>query len=197
MPWLVIGEGQTRYIETYIQYSAWQYFQQNNQRNIYVLLGDKNRFTRWRIVDVEVIHTGEELTTLKALTNFGLLPELLERGIPSDRLQVIKDKLQQIVDDMYGASAESTVDNCREAASAIIGAYVNQPHKDLAKLIPPLENAEKRMAANAASIINTLHPRRKTSENFRLGLRTVSEEDAQFAVSSIGLILVELGWGRW
>lgn len=200
LPWMILGDSfKVSHIETYVRHSAWTYYQQNNQKNVYVLLGDKSRFTRWKVVDVEVIHTGEELITLKALTTFGLLPELLDDEIPAESLLTIKNKLQQVVDDMYASSAESTVDNCREAASAIIGAYVNQPHKDLGKLIAPLENPpfEKRIAAGAAFIINTLHPRRKTAEHLRLGLRTVSEEDAQFSVSSIGLILVELGWGRW
>lgn len=198
-PWLIIGGGTTRHMETYGRHSAWLYSQQNNQKKIYALLGDKNRFTRWLIVDIEVIHTGEELITLKALTSFGLLPELLENEIPVANLSVIKNKLQQLIDDMYVASAESTVDNCREAASAIIGAYVDQPHKDLGKLISSLGEAphQKRVAASAASVINLFHPRRKTSEQMKLGLRAISDDDAQFAISSVGLILVELNWGRW
>lgn len=185
MSWMITGEGYTKsHIETYSNHSVWAYCQQNNQRNIYVLLGDKSRFTRWKVVDIEVIHTGEELITLKALTAFGLLPEVLDNEVPLESLSRIKNKLQQIVDDMYASSAESTVDNCREAASAIIGSFVNQPDKDLGNLITILASSayEKRMAASAAAVINLFHPRRKASEQVKLGLRTISDEDAQLAV---------------
>ncbi|WP_334078441.1 hypothetical protein [Microbulbifer sp. M83] len=184
---------------TYHSGSLWSKFGRESLRDVYVLLGERQRYTVWKLVDMEVIFTGEELHTLKALTNFGVLPELLEGEIPSYALPLIKDTLDKVVDDMYMASAESIVDHCREAAAAIVSSFVEKPGKDLGKLVQPLRELPTplNLAANAADTLAKLHSRRKSSEIQRHDFRRIQSEDAQHAVSSLGLILVELGWGRW
>lgn len=179
---------------TYRTTSIWSYFHREGHRDIYVLLGEGQRYTVWKLVDMEVIFTGEELHTLKALSTFGLLPELLEAEIPGEHLPLIREKLGHVADEAHTASAESIVDHCREAASAIIGAYIDEPGKDLGKLVGKLgqEPYERRMAASAATIINIFHPRRKAAEQRAKGLRRISDEDGQLAVACLGNILVEL-----
>jgi len=184
---------------TYRRTSIWSYFHREGHRDIYVLLGEGQRYTVWKLVDMEVIFTGEELHTLKALSTFGLLPGLLDNEIPQDALPLVQDTVTKVVDDMYTASAESIVDHCREAAAAIISAFVEKPGKDLGKLVQPLRELPTplNLAANAADTLAKLHSRRKSSEIQKHGFRRIQDEDAQHAVSCLGLIMVELGWGRW
>lgn len=186
-------------LNTYGHYSIWHQVHQPTKSHIYVLLGDETRFTVWTLVDVEVLASGEELITLKALTTFGLLPELLESTIPEDKLPEIRRRLDMVVDDMYTASSESIVDCCREAASAILGSYLQQPDKDLGALVKALDNEKptKNLTKNLADSIRLFHPRRKSSEQSKLGLRTVTDEDAHLCVMALATILIEIGWGRW
>jgi hypothetical protein len=185
--------------DTYGHYSIWSNYHNKGQKHIYVLLGDQKRFSIWKIIDLEVIATGEEMITLKALSSLGLIPELIEKVIPPDELPLIQDKLNILLDDMYTASCESVVDCCREAATAIIGAFVKRPEKDLGKLVNCLSTPEHpfRIAHKAAGIINDLHPRRKTAETRSRDLRRITDEDAQLAIHCVTTILVEFGWGRW
>ena len=185
-------------LETYRARSIWAEFHREGHRNVYVLLGEGQRYTVWKLVDMEVMFTGEELHTLKALSTFGLLPELLEAEIPAEHLPLIREKLAYVADEAHTASAESIVDHCREAASAIIGAYLGKD-KDLGQMLNALSDKphERRLAASAAAIINIFHPRRKASEQRTRGLRRITDEDGQLAVACLGNILVELEWGRW
>jgi len=194
-PQFKLGEHSTY---TYHPAPIWAHFHREGHREVYVLLGDQCRFTVWKLVDMEVMFTGEELHTLKALSTFGLLPELLEAEIPSEHLPLIREKLGHVADEAHTASAESIVDHCREAASAIIGAYLGQD-KDLGHMLNALSDKpnERRMAASAAAIINIFHPRRKAAEQKARGLRRITDEDGQLAVACLGNILVELEWGRW
>lgn len=183
---------------TYHRSSIWAKFHCNGRKHIYALLGDEKRFTTWKLLDLEVIATGEEMITLKAISSFGLLPELLEKQIPSAELALIKESLDKVVDDMYTAAAESVVDCCREAATAIISAYTGHSGKDLGTVYKELANTKpaKYLAKDAANIINLFHSRRKTAE-IQQGRRRITDEDAQLAVQCLGTILVELEWGRW
>lgn len=186
-------------MNTYGRCSIWAQFLSQGHRPLYVLLGDERRFTVWKLVDVEVVTSGEELITLKALTTFGILPELLESEIPENELDLIRTQLGKVVDDMYTATADSIVDCCREGATAVLGAYLGKPNLDLgqlknhlAKLDPP-----KLIAVNMADTLAKLHSRRKTAELRSRGLRPITDEDAQIAVSCLGMLLVELNWARW
>lgn len=183
---------------SYTRCSIWADYYNRGHKDLYVMLGDEKRFTTWKLIDLEVIATGEEMLTLKAISNFGLLPELLDKEIPADELPLILNKIAMVVDDMYTASSESVVDCCREAATAIISAYTGRSgkdlgtvYKDLAKIDPP-----RFLAKDAANIINLFHSRRKTAE-IQQGRRRITDEDAQLAVQCLGTILVELEWGRW
>ncbi|MBG56796.1 MAG: hypothetical protein CMK46_00725 [Porticoccus sp.] len=191
--------GVTGRFNTYGDYSIWQQVYQPTKSHIYVLLGDEKRFTTWKLVDIEVLATGEELITLKALTTFGLLPELLHTEIPENQLPLIQKKLAMVVDDMYTASSESIVDCCREAASAVLGAYLEKPNKDLGTLKNLLAECTppKNLAKDLANTIGLLHSRRKSSEERGKGLRSVTDEDAHLAVMALATILIEIGWGRW
>ena len=193
-----LRDGSELECETYGRASVWAQYLRGGEKHLYVLLGDERRFTVWKLVDVEVIATGEEMVTLKALTSFGFLPELLQSVIPQSGDNILR-ALDQVANEMHTASADSVVDCCREAASEILAAFTKQPNNDLGKLVALLgkEPYTRRIAHKCAGIINDLHPRRKASEQRSKGLRRLSDEDAQLAVQCLGSILVELEWARW
>lgn len=199
MPWRASNGAVLGRFDTYNRSSIWVSYYKDGKRPIYVLLGDKARFTHWKLVDLELLVTGEELLTLKAISSFAVLPELLDSEIPHDDLTLIQKIMNQVVDEAHTASADSVVDCCREAASAVIGSYVGEPTKDLGQLVTVLgqDPFKKELAQNSAAIINRFHPRRKSSELRSKGLRRISDEDAQLAVQCLGVILVEIGWARW
>lgn len=166
----------------------------------YLLLGDKRRFTVWKLIDVEVTSLGEELLTIKSISSFGVLPYLMEEVIPKEHFPLIQEQLTLVLDEMHFASPVSVVDCCREAAVTVLGAFVNSPEKDLGSLVSLMArdgNNEWRLVRQSAGIIKDLHPRRKSSEIRSKGLRRISVEDAQLAVQCLGAILIEIEWGRW
>lgn len=196
----IIG-GFTRNHSGYSRFSLWSEYLRDGDGKLYVVFGDATRFTVWTLVDIEVVFSGAELITLKALSTFGVLPEILESEIPAESLSRIKSTLKNLVDEIYVASADSVIDHCREAATAILSAYLGVSGRDLGELIKSLEkmdgNDAKSLIVATPAIINRLHPRRKTSEVQRRGLRPVSDEDAQLAVSCLGTLLLETGYARW
>ncbi|MBB6521036.1 hypothetical protein [Pseudoteredinibacter isoporae] len=195
--WIGLNGESPKELITYAKSSVWAQYHQQGQKEVYALLGDERRFGVWRLVDIEVMATGEELLTLKALSVYGLLPELLEAEIPEEQLSLIKRKLSIVVDDMYTASAESVVDCCREAATAVLGSYLCLPGSDLGSLCKQLGEQKKYIAKDLSNTINLFHTRRKTSGERGRGTRRITDEDAHLAVSALGVVLVELGWGRW
>lgn len=190
--------GNSEYALTYSSYSIWSEFVQGSRKGMYFLLGDKQRFTVWKVIDIEIILSGEEMITLRALSTFGMLPELLPNEIPIEARAQIEEALEKVSDEAYVASPDSVVDCCREAAVSILSAYTGS-RGDLGSLIKVVDQAphEKKVAASSASIINRFHPRRKPDEQARRGLRRLTEEDAQYAMHGLSNILVEIGWARW
>jgi len=180
--------------DTYHHHSIWWTLQENRSENIYLLMGDRERFTAWRIIDLEVIASGEELVTIKSIRSFGMLPRMIDSEIMS---KSISDALSTVEDDIHIASPESIVDRCRDAASAILGQYLNEPTEDLGPLVRTLGNKKKRIAHSAAKMINDFHPRVKPNEKIKHGIRPLSEEDAALSVSCLGAVLVELGLAEW
>jgi len=180
--------------DTYYHHSIWWTLQEKRRENVYLLMGDRERFTAWRIIDLEVIASGEELITIKSIRSFGMLPRMIDGGITS---KSISDALSTVEDDIHIASPESIVDRCRDAASAVLGQYLNMPTKDLGELVRFLEKEPKRIALSAARIIKDFHPRVKPNEKVKHDLRPLTEEDAALSVSCLGTVLVELGLAEW
>lgn len=83
-----------------------------------------------------------------------------------------------------------------------------QPGKDIGKLIAALESELKKSAAGAhaselilgaSHVVKRLHARGKNAEqeNEARQLRTVTEQDAELAVSCVGAILCDLHFAEW
>lgn len=163
----------------------------------------------WRILGAERISTGEWLVTLKARGGVGLLPEINADAIPeAGRSDVIK-AVDHMVDVAHRETPGSVVDVARNTAALLMAVYAaaldSEPEeqkkileKDLGKICRHFRDKEelksKNVAISTGDILAKLHPRNKHNEQRRLSLRAITEEDATFAVSAIGLLLNEFRW---
>ncbi|MBI3772901.1 MAG: hypothetical protein HY272_09405 [Gammaproteobacteria bacterium] len=167
-----------------------------------LLLGSEDGFTIWTLVNIETSAIGDEMITLRARKSGGALPELdREKILSNDGVSVIEyiDKLEE---EIFRAGADSVVDRCREAASSILSKYLQSkgkvnPGLDLGGLADKIAEEKLEIVANAARIISRLHPRGKHSEQEKRKLRQLTEQDAEFAIQAVGIILCDLGWAKW
>ncbi|HUV99742.1 MAG TPA: hypothetical protein VMV88_06250 [Gallionella sp.] len=172
-----------------------------------VILGTSDAFSVWAIIDRELIHTNEVVFTLKARQSMGALPAIDWAAIP-DKNSLLKEKLESLADDIYRAGSESVVDRSREAATAILSAYLQSEGiteaggKDLGELIDMLDKRngkhQQRIVRCAAEIPQRLHSRGKHAEQEKRDeLRPIRDQDAALAVNCIGVMLCDLGWAEW
>ena len=163
----------------------------------------------WRILGAERISTGEWLVTLKARGGAGLLPEINADAIPeAGRSEVIK-AVNRMVDVAHRETPGSIVDVARNTAPLLMTVYAaalevdaskqrEVRHKDLGKVCAHFEHdsqlKQQEVAIATGRILARLHPRNKPNEQRRYDLRPVTEDDATFAVSAIGLLLNEFRW---
>ena len=163
----------------------------------------------WRVLGAERISTGEWLVTLKARGGAGLLPELNADAIPPDgRVEVIK-AVDHMVDVAHRETPGSIVDVARNTAALLMAVYAAGleedeekrqaiRHRDLGDVRDYFkkhrELKKKEVAISTGHVLARLHPRNKHNEQQRHDLRPITEEDAIFAVSAIGLLLNEFEW---
>lgn len=173
-----------------------------------VLLGSGSVFTEWSVVDVETIATREVLLTLRARHSLGALPEIYWGKVPADHQHKVRETLETLADDYRRAGPESVIDRAREAATAILSAYLQNAGdasasgKDLAELVKKLEASKKpnegRILACAAEIPQRLHSRGKHAEKEkRENMRPIRVQDTELAVQCVGTMLCELRWADW
>lgn len=171
-----------------------------------VILGHKQRITLWAVVSSEILLTGEEIVALRSRVTFGALPEPLWDKVPQQGMAQVKKTLDILAADLHRAGPESVIDRARDAASAILSAFVvdrklADATKDLGHLVSVLMNLPRgdrpNICANGGDIIAILHPRPKPSEQAMRPLRPIREQDAELAVQLIGTMLCDLGWAEW
>ena len=113
----------------------------------------------------------------------------------------VKRTLEILAEDIYRAGPESVIDRARDAASAILSAYVVDKGladvtKDLGKLVGVLGQLPRddrpNICATGGDIIAILHPRAKPSEQAQRPLRPIREQDAELAVQLVGTMLCDL-----
>lgn len=177
-------------------------FRDLGNQQLLVTLGSEDSFSIWSVVGSEKIATGEELVTLKARQSIGALPRLHHDAIPEVGREKVRVALDKLAEDIYRAGPESVADRAREAATAVLGAYLQdqgiaKPGLDLDALIKKMDEESKIVAANAANIVRLFHGRGKTAVQEKLVVRPLREQDAELAVQCVGTILCELGWADW
>lgn len=187
-------------LETYQERNIWYDHIKDKAELPLVLLGSGQRFTTWKIINVEVIATGEELVTLKARSSLGVLPNLFKDAVPKRYLPKLEEKLSAFTDEVYRASPISVIDRARDAATQIISAYYDLDDKDaqdLGELVNRLRNDKLSIATDSANIIARLHARGKPNEQAKRSLQAIREQDAELVIQCISTLLCELGLAAW
>jgi hypothetical protein len=172
-----------------------------------VILGKIPHHTYWKILSIETQYDGNPLLTLKAISNFGTVPELVINQVPEVAQKPIQDALENVEVAANRLGPIETVDACRNALSIVFGALAENTTLDLGLGISHRikENQSKSKNPNAngqdlitqnADIVRRLHPRGKASEKEKYQTRAISQEDANLALNCLWFVLVELGWAK-
>ena len=188
-------------LHTFFGHTIWYQFSKCQKQPL-VLLGFKDRFTIWNIIDIESTSTGEDLVTLKSCSSLGILPEVKGSKIPESSRKIVMESLDLFIDEVHRAAPASVIDRARDSASQVLLAYFGlegEDAKDLGGLTKDLENEgkPKMIAVAATKIIARLHARAKPAEKARHSLREIYQQDAELATQCLGVILCELGWANW
>lgn len=167
-----------------------------------IVLGTKEASTQWLIVDIERIVTGEDLLTLRARGALGILPEVNIGSVPDGARIKFSELYEKLSNSAYRSGAESIIDRARDLAQWSISAWLcveqsddKSRFDDLGELIKRIPDTKSILKDTARSLAR-LHARCKPNEQERRGTRVVTESDAEFALSGIGILLRELGWTR-
>lgn len=166
-------------------------------------LGTRDAYSLWRVVSMERTVNGEDLLTLRARSSLGTLPELNESKVPPEQLGKVKETLGKLAEAAYRAGPESIVDRAKDAAQWAVGTWLaaqrNAPDlrkKDLAKLAAELDGEVTAVTQGVSKALARLHARGKPNVQEDKGSRDVTEDDAEFALATVGLLLREIGWTR-
>lgn len=171
-----------------------------------VILGYAEQFTIWTVVSSEMSLTGEEIVALRSRASFGALPDTQWVEVPEQGRAQVQRTVEILAEDIYRAGPESVIDRARDAASAILSAYLvdkgdADTTMDLGQLVGVLSQLPRgdrpNICTNGGDIIAILHPRAKPSEQARRPLRPIREQDAELAVQLVGTMLCDLGWAQW
>ena len=168
-----------------------------------IALGTLDAYTLWRVVSIERIVTGEDLLTLRARSSLGVLPELNESAIPADSRAKVIETLGKLSEAAYRAGPESIVDRARDVAQWCIASWLadkeGEPklrNIDLGQLVSKLPDKDYPVIRGVAGALARLHVRNKPNEQEKYNTRPVTEDDAEFSIAAIGLMLREIGWTR-
>lgn len=198
------GNGQMSQ-KSLVTFYSFHFYSKIQQRGIVepgIILGSDKHYTIWTLADVETSISAEAILFIKSRKTLGVLPKINISSLTEDQIKDINRKLELVSHDLRRAGQDSVVDRCREAASAVINCFLkggdlSHNYKDLGQLAEPLRKLGKHVAANCADTLAKLHSCTKFIEQKARNVRMASEQDAEFAVQSLGVILVELGIGYW
>lgn len=169
------------------------------------VVGSAAGSSAYTVVQMEQLLTGDVMVTLKERSALGVIPELNEAAVTPSSLQPVRQALERAVNSAFRETAVSVVDQCRNAMATVLGHYLAalSPDKadglirsELGQLAKLLVDAKKEVCGNAAFIVARLHSRGKSNEQYTKGAREPGDEDAQFAVHALGLVMREIGWAR-
>lgn len=168
-------------------------------------LGSSRSASKWLIVQTEALYSGAVMVTLKALTAYGIVPELDFEEIGDQFRAPVRQAVAKVVDSAFKEAPGSVVDNCKDAMQVVMSSWLAQNgngsgaiQKEVAKVASLMELVphEKFCVANLGKIAGLLHARNKSNVVLGKGYRPLQEEDAEFALQSLGLTLRELGWAK-
>lgn len=173
----------------------------NSGTGLKLALGNAKSFSPWRIVQVEVTIYEDVMLTLKALTAFGVVPEVDFEQVRPEFRQDVSHALDRAINSAFRETAESVVDQCRNALVVVLSRWLVQQGAvsktlamDLGALAKAMEAAGRDCTSAVAKVIAKLHSRGKMNE--ANSLRPVSEDDAELAIQALGFALREVGWAK-
>lgn len=168
-------------------------------------LGQDRSVSLWKVIQTELVVSNDVMITLKAMSAYGIIPDLDVSELDEDDRQPVEHALARVVDSAFRETPISVVDHCRNAATVVLSRWLVKEGapkeilvKDLADVARVVEGQPYRKIAtrNAAEVIRLLHPRGKANEQETRGLRIPVEEDAEIAIHALGFILREIGWAK-
>lgn len=170
---------------------------------VLVALGTGRAASAWRVIQVETLIDDDIMVTLKAVSAFGIIPEIDSLKIDEKNRQSVRQAIERVLDSAFRETPISVVDHCRNAAQVILSRWMLQAgadqtvlKKDLDQICKAVEAQPfvKLAARDAANIIRLLHSRGKANKQETEGLRISEEEDAELSIHALGFILREVGW---
>ena len=78
----------------------------------------------WKIVQVEALVTSDVLVTLKAMSAFGLVPDLDLNRAPAAAIKPVRDALERALNSAFRETPVSVVDQCRNAIAVMLAHYL-------------------------------------------------------------------------
>lgn len=170
-----------------------------------VVLGESPYQSYWKILSIETLFNSQSLVTLKAMSSFGTVPELIVEKVPENAKSLLTTSLDNTESSANRLGAIETVDACRSTLSIVFGALAGNLTLDLGAGIRkridanlksnPKGNGQDLITFNA-EIVRRLHSRAKPNEMVKLSTRPISDEDACLALNCLWFILIELRWAK-
>ena len=165
-------------------------------------LGTGRAASAWRVLQVEHLIDDDIMITLKALSSFGLIPEINQAELEEDHREPVMRSIERVVDAAFRESPISVIDHCRNAMQVVLSRWMLQAGldesvlaKDLDQICKTVEQKFSKWAArDAANIVRLLHSRGKANKQEVEGLRLAVEEDAELSIQALGFLLREVGW---
>ncbi len=190
----------------FVYTSCIELLQKSNQgQGLVLALGSSHGASAWRVVQTEALYSGAVMVTLKALSAYGILPELDAEQVEERFRPVVAQALTRVLDSAFKESPGSVVDNCRDAMQVVLSSWLAQNgsagtviENELAKVAATVETGpyEKICVGNLGKVCAKLHSRNKSNAQRQKGYRPIVEEDAELALQALGFTLRDLGWSK-
>ncbi len=168
-------------------------------------IGSARGASAWRVVQTESLYSRAVMVTLKALSAYGIVPELDGEKIDARFRPAVAQAIARVLDSALKESPGSIVDNCRDAMQTILSSWLAQrdPNgdvidKELAKVAATIEAwpHAKICVGNLGKVCAKLHSRNKSNAQRQEGYRAIVEEDAELAIQAVGFALRDLDWAK-
>lgn len=168
-------------------------------------MGSPRASSAWRIIQTEVLASGNVLVTLKAMSAFGILPDVDSSKVDAEFKPAVDQALQRVVESAFRETPISVIDHCRNALAVVLSRWLVQSGydrsilaQDLGKIAGVIQSEPyaKGCSNHLAQVVAKLNSRGKGNEQYSRSLCIPVEEDAELAIQSLGFALREIEWAR-
>lgn len=174
-------------------------------KGLKIALGTRSAASAWRIIQAEVVANGDVMVTLKALSAFGILPEINLAKISENFRKPVQQAMDRALDSAFRETPVSVIDQCRNALTVILSRWlVDQGHdqsilrEDLGRVVDAISKApyERGCVGLVGKLVARLHSRGKGNEVHARSLRDPVEEDAELALHVLGFAIRDIDWAE-